>query len=284
MINLLHTIYHVGFFSVGVLSVSLERISVGTFFALFTLSSRVMSQAGVLAHLPMTWSQIAVSVERINRFLSSIDTDIPNCLPSTKGILLKAENIELPNLSKVNLTCVQGSFIGIIGETGSGKTTLTMQAAGLVTARGNLSYYGFNSNDVMYIPSSGDVCPVMTLRENIDPCACDETLSRLLSLIGMEERWKISGLGYDDAIDDFALTLSSGERQRLALSRAFIRRPKILILDEALSNVDLPSAKCILRRLSEILLPYGSIILVSHREGELYLCNEVLDLATAVYS
>ena len=179
-------------------------------------------------------------------------------------------------LHDVTLSMPPGSIIALIGESGSGKTTLAKlllrfhePSAGCIEIGGCdvrdipldalRSCIGYVDQEVCFF--SG------TIEENLklgNPGATDESVVRAASAAGLDSL--IAGLpeGYRTRIGERGLTLSGGQRQRLAIARALVRDPRILILDEATSNLDLSSEleiqKTILKLKRE-----KTIILIAHR-------------------
>jgi ATP-binding cassette subfamily B protein len=106
-----------------------------------------------------------------------------------------------------------------------------------------------------------------TIRDNITfarPDASDEEIDEACSLIGLDELLARQPQGLDSPVHERGVSLSSGERQLLALARAFLARPRVLVLDEATSNLDLKSETRIERAL-DVLLEGRTAIIIAHR-------------------
>jgi ATP-binding cassette subfamily C protein len=88
--------------------------------------------------------------------------------------------------------------------------------------------------------------------------------------------------GLDTRIGHRGALLSAGERQRLALACAILRRPRLLLLDEATNAIDVAAEEPILRALSA-LRPHATIVMVAHRTESLRLCEEILEFPGAVF-
>jgi len=185
-----------------------------------------------------------------------------------------------PILSNINLVIKPGMTLAIIGPTGSGKTTLVNLIPRLIDAsQGEVLIDG---NDVRCIP-------VKLLRKNIgfvpqETFLFSETIEENISF-GVENarpkevKWaaNISTIAsdlenfpekYQTLIGERGVNLSGGQKQRTAISRALLRKPKILILDDALSAVDTYTEEKILKSLMESYYNQ-STILISHRVSTL---------------
>jgi ATP-binding cassette subfamily B protein len=182
----------------------------------------------------------------------------------------------VPVLRDVDLVIAPGETIAIVGETGAGKSTI----AKLVTR-----FYDPTEGRVLI--DGHDLCRVTfeslrrqigvvpqepflfggTIRDNITfarPDATDEEIEEACRLIGLDELLGRQGDGLDSPVHERGVSLSSGERQLLALTRAFLARPRVLVLDEATSNLDLKSETRIERAL-DVLLEGRSAIIIAHR-------------------
>jgi len=180
-----------------------------------------------------------------------------------------------------------GTIFGIMGRSGSGKTTITRLLQGL-----NPSYEGIIKIDGMdlreielhHLRSNIGVVPQEnflfrgTIRENIGvarPNATFADVVRAAQLAGAEEFIERLPRGYDTFLDEGATNLSGGQRQRLAIARALIIDPPVLILDEATSALDAESEAIINANLMRIASD-RTIICVSHRLSMLVPADAIL--------
>ncbi|WP_018460629.1 ABC transporter ATP-binding protein [Thermus oshimai] len=192
------------------------------------------------------------------------------------GLTLEGRRV----LRDITLTVPEGMTLGITGRTGSGKSLLLALIPRLLDpAEGRVLVGGV---DVRRIP-------LLTLRRLVgvapqEPFLFSETLFENIAF-GLDEpdpervEWaaKLAGIheeilafpkGYETLLGERGVTLSGGQRQRVALARALARRPKILILDDALSAVDTETEARILKGLKEV-LGRQTTFLVSHRTATL---------------
>ena len=182
----------------------------------------------------------------------------------------------IPVLRDVDLVIAPNEKISIVGETGAGKSTI----AKLVTrfydpTEGRVLIDGHDLREVTFESLRRQIGVVPqeaflfggTIRDNITfarPDATDEEIAEACSLIGLDELLERQVNGLDSVIHERGVSLSSGERQLLALARAFLARPRVLVLDEATSNLDLKSETRIERAL-DVLLEGRTAIIIAHR-------------------
>lgn len=181
-----------------------------------------------------------------------------------------------PALEDINLTIPRGASVGIVGRTGSGKTTLVHLIPRLYDpSSGRVLVDG---NDVRRIPLAvlrGSIALVPqdaflfsdTVRANIAfgaPDADEDRIRWAAEMAGLLEEIRDLPNGFDTLLGERGINLSGGQKQRLALARALVRDPAILILDDALSAVDASTEERILRNLQEIMRGRTTIV-VSHR-------------------
>jgi ATP-binding cassette subfamily B protein len=200
-----------------------------------------------------------------------------------------------PALDRVSFTIDEGSVLGIVGRSGSGKTTVTrlLQALhsdyhGLVKLDG----HDLREFDVDHLRTSLGVVLQEnflfrgTIRETIvaaKPHATFEEMVRASRLAGAEEFIERLPAGYETFIQEGSSNLSGGQRQRLAIARALIGDPRILMLDEATSALDADSEAIVnanLRRIAQ----GRTLIVISHRLSALVDADKIVVLeGGAVY-
>ncbi|TDT61095.1 ABC transporter ATP-binding protein [Fonticella tunisiensis] len=183
---------------------------------------------------------------------------------------------ETPSLKNINITLKKGQTLGIIGRTGSGKSTLVNLLVRLYNVKDNNIF--INGHDINRIP-------LKVLRENIglvpqDAFLFSTTIAENINLACEDfdmdriiESAKASDI-YDNIMDfsnkfetvvgERGVTLSGGQKQRVSISRAIIKNPDILVFDDCLSAVDAKTEVKILDNLRKIMRDRTSII-ISHR-------------------
>ena len=181
-----------------------------------------------------------------------------------------------PVLKDVSLHIEAGQSIAFVGPTGAGKSTLAKLIARFYDPdSGEILIDGQNVRDVSLdsLHSQLGVVPQEpflfhgSIRDNLKfavPHADEETLLAACRAVGIEDMIARLPQGLDTPCHERGSSLSSGERQLLALARAFLSRPRVLILDEATSNVDQQSESRIERAL-DTLLQGRTAIIIAHR-------------------
>ena len=181
---------------------------------------------------------------------------------------------ETPTIRDVNLRLPAGSFTAVVGPSGSGKSTL----AALIgrhhdVSEGAVRIGGVDVRDIapadlhraVGVLPQRSVLLRTSVRDNIRlavPDADDATVIAAATAANIHDRILLLEQGYDTVVGD-DLTLSSGEKQRIAIARALITDPRILILDEPTSNVDPESAAAIASAISEVVRG-RTVVLIAH--------------------
>src|SRR5215471_7165170 len=257
----------------------------------------------------LTWPMIALgwvvnllergraSMERLNYILDTVP-DVKDQSDIVDGFTVLGE-IEFRNLSfsydgtttlrNISLRISKGKTVAIVGATGSGKTSLVqliprlhnappdslfidgvpIERIPLATLRGAI---GFIPQDTFLFGE--------TIRENIAfgvESATDEQIIRAAAVSNIEADVQSFPNKYDTLVGERGITLSGGQKQRTAISRAVLRDPRILILDDALSSVDTYTEEQILRELKGVMQNRTSI-LISHRVSTVKDADEIIVL------
>ncbi len=196
-------------------------------------------------------------------------------------------NTTVPALDRVSFTVPAGSTLGIVGRSGSGKSTITRLLQGI-----NRDYKGFvkvdgadlRDVDLRHLRQSLGVVLQDnflfrgSIRDNIIAGRPGLTLSDAVyaaRLAGAEEFIERMPNGFETYIEEGSPNLSGGQRQRLAIARALITDPRILILDEATSALD-PESEAVVTANLERIASGRTMILVSHRLSSLAGCDQIL--------
>ena len=192
-------------------------------------------------------------------------------------------------LDGVSFEIPQGTIFGVMGRSGSGKTTVTRLLQGL-----NREYEGLIKLDGMdlrdidldHLRSNIGVVPqenflfTGTIRDNIAaarPKSSFDKIVRMAQLAGAEEFIERLPNGYDTIVEEGAANFSGGQRQRLAIARALLVDPPILILDEATSALDAESEAIVNANLMRI-AQGRTVIIISHRLSALSMADSILVL------
>ena len=192
-------------------------------------------------------------------------------------------------LSGVSLTIRKGETIGIIGESGAGKSTILRlllrfwdPVSGRITLDGtDMRYVSFeNLRARIGLVEQQTFIYDDTAAGNIGfgkPDATEEEIRTAAHRAGIGRRIERLPDGYDTRLGEFGNQLSGGERQRIGIARVMLTNPDIIIMDEPTSSLDIFNEKLILKTLQEEYTD-KTIILVSHRHSTLTGCSRILGL------
>jgi ATP-binding cassette subfamily B protein len=179
-------------------------------------------------------------------------------------------------IKNLSLNIPHGATIAIVGTTGSGKSTLIKLLLRFYELKqGKITLDGLNLQDIIIYDLRKAIGLVSqevflfhgTVRENIAYGSPDATLAEIIMAAKIAEADQfISQLpyGYDTIVGERGQKLSGGQRQRLAIARAILKNPPILILDEATSAVDNETESAIARSLKKI-TQHRTTIMIAHR-------------------
>jgi ATP-binding cassette subfamily C protein len=186
-----------------------------------------------------------------------------------------------------NLRILPGTFVGVAGTSGAGKTTLADLIVGLLRPQaGRILVDGIALNEdtlASWRAQLGYVSqdPFLfhdTVRRNLHwarPEASEGDMQEALALAGADEIVRRMDGGLDAIVGERGSLVSGGERQRIALARALMRKPKLLVMDEATNAIDVEGERVLLERLVAI-RPRLTIVMIAHRAESLALCDRVL--------
>ncbi len=271
---------------------------VGSLFAFMMLSQRVAQPLVGLARLIEDFEEVGGAVAEaaivLNRPLEA-DASSGGLRPKFAGaitfddVTFTYPGTKTPALDRVGFSIPAGTMLGVVGRSGSGKSTLTRLLQGITR-----DYSGFvkiDGADLREInlrhlrQSFGTVLQENflfrgSIRDNIlagRPGLTLDDAVRAARLAGAEEFIERMPNGYETYIEEGSPNLSGGQRQRLAIARALITDPRILILDEATSALD-PESEALV---NANLLRIGrgrTMVIVSHRLSSLTDCDQILVL------
>ena len=262
-----------------------HRLSLGALIAFFLYLNRFFSPIQLLVQQYNSLQQGRSSITRLRELLEtppSVDErDDADELATIDG-RITFEHVTFgydpdhPVLTDVNLEIAAGESVAFVGPTGAGKSTIAKLAnrfydptAGRVLVDGvDVRTVTLRSlrNQVGVVPQE----PFLfagSIRTNLSfgrPEATDAEIEEAIDVVGLRDLVDRLPAGIDTEVHERGQTLSAGERQLLALARAFLARPRVLILDEATSSLDLQSETIVERALDRI-LEGRSAILIAHR-------------------
>lgn len=184
------------------------------------------------------------------------------------------------NLSIENLYLETGKIHGLVGHNGAGKSILLKLIMGIMEPdSGNIDYEGIDIKEVTLMPQTPYLLHTSVYENIIYPLKLrgiepDETeIDRLLEMAGLSGQK-----------NQYALSLSSGERQKLSFLRAIIFKPKLILMDETLSNLDPESEDSIIQMIKNTQADQKTTwVIVSHQlETKKGLCNEIHRMSKGV--
>ena len=260
-------------------------VSLGTVVAFVLLLANLFDPVQQLSQLYNTLQSAAAALHKLFTILDT-EPDVgevanPTPLPATgdlvvNNITFSYATAARPALSDVSLTLPAGTRLALVGPTGAGKSTLAKLMARLYDPQsGSVSFGGVDlrqasmedlRNRIVVIPQEGFLFDG-SVRDNLliaKPDASEQELLAALDKLELRERFEALPEGLDTQVRERGSRLSAGERQLVALSRAALVDPAVLVLDEATSNLD-PGTEMIIESALEKLMVQRSVIVVAHR-------------------
>lgn len=235
-----------------------SKISAGEFFSLFLYSTFIFNPLQEMASVINIYGEAAVSLENFSAILN-VKKEVRPLHPVTvnrvmdlefKGVSFKHQSSGQNALDDISFRTTNGQTIAFVGPSGSGKTTLIKLLVGLYQPKeGTVQYNGVTSTaiDMDLLRSKiGFVTqePQLfsgTIRENmlfVCPGATDEDCLAVLHKAACQKLLSRADKGLDTVIGEGGVKISGGEKQRLSIARALLRKPEILVFDEATSSLD----------------------------------------------
>ena len=271
-----------------------KTISIGELVAFQMISGRVTGPLVQLVSLVHSYQQCALSVRMLGSVMNRpAEAGIGSGLRPIIDGQLEFENITFrynptssPALEDVSLKIPKGSVVGIVGRSGSGKTTLTRMMQGMYQPQQGLiriDNLDMRELDISHLRQNIGVVLQDnflfrgTVRENIamakPNCSFPEVVY-VAKLAGAAEFIERLPQSYDTLLEENGSNLSGGQKQRLAIARALLKDPKILIFDEATSALD-PESEAIVQRNLNHIAKGRTVIIVSHRLSTLTGCDQI---------
>jgi ATP-binding cassette subfamily B protein len=260
-------------------------LSIGALIAFFLYLNRFFQPIQLLTQQYNLYQQGQASIVKLRTLIDTEPTveEAPDAveLPPITGEIVFEDvsfgyDAEIPVIRDVNLRIAPGETVAFVGATGAGKSTM----AKLVTrfydpTGGRVLIDGYDLRDVTLLSLRQQLGVVPqepflfagTMRENIAfarPGAGDDEVEEAVRTVGLGDLVGRLPEGLDTEVHERGQSLSSGERQLLALARAFLAHPRVLVLDEATSNLDLQSETKIEAAL-DVVLEGRTAILIAHR-------------------
>ncbi len=266
--------------------------------ALVAFLTYAVNLANPVKRLSRVYGNLQRAMAAVDRVFAVIDlketiTDKPDAkaLPETKGeVSISNVTFEykkgVPALSDISLEVKPGQMIAFVGPSGAGKSTI----ANLIprfyeVTSGKIAIDGHDIRDVTLASLREQIGIVpqetmlfsTTVRENIRYGrldATDEEVEAAAKAANADSFIKELPQGYDTPIGERGLNLSGGQRQRMAIARAILKNPRILILDEATSALDTESEKIVQAALDKLMIGRTSFV-IAHRLSTIFNADQI---------
>ena len=267
------------------------KLSVGTLLMFYSLMGYFFSPVQSLMALQTSLQGAVVAFERLQQMVGIEREKI-----GADSEEICAREITVKNLTfqygtrkhiikDMSFSIKKNEKIAIVGESGSGKTTIARLLLGLYdVSRGSIRYGDKDICDIDKKALRKKIAYVSqepyffkgTMKDNIlfgNDDVSDEAILKVLKLVKLDEYINENPEGIYTKLQENATNLSGGQRQRLSLARALVRKPEVLILDEATSNLDVITEKSITESIDNI--QGMTIIVIAHRLSTIKRCDRI---------
>lgn len=271
-------------------------LTIGSMVAFNAYIDKLFSSISRLLSLNMNFQGISVSMERIELLEEEFD-EVPlyqgrEDHPSFESI--RVDNVsfayqEANVLDQISLTCKKPGLYAIVGKNGCGKSTLAKLLMGFYeTQGGKISFGDVNLHDIglqalrkniTYVQKEGFFLKD-TLINNIkiaDQNASDEQVIALCKALNLHEFISSLPEGYHTVLEENAGNLSSGQKQKISIARAFLRNSQVVVLDEITSDLDGKSEKEIVKMIKD-LSEKKIVLFISHRINSILSSDQIFVL------
>ncbi|MBQ7695857.1 MAG: peptidase domain-containing ABC transporter [Lentisphaeria bacterium] len=258
-------------------------ITIGALIAFQMLANRVTGPLVKMVGLIHEYQQIALSVKMLGVVMNTPPEPAGGGVRNPLRGAIEFDRVsfryrpDLPYvITDLSLQIRAGETIGLVGRSGSGKTTITKLLQGLYNVQqGIIRIDGIDIRELDKAHLRRNLGVVLqenyffsgTVRENIALARQNASLEEIIyasQLAGADEFVQKLPRGYDTVLEENGSNLSGGQRQRLAIARALLTNPPILIFDEATSSLD-PESEEVIRRNLNAIARGRTVIIVSHR-------------------
>jgi len=262
-------------------------ITLGEFFSLYIYSFFIFAPLGELGNVSAQYQEAKASLEILNGVLAREPEAKPHS-PQSIDVLSSIELSQLrftyesathETLRNLTLHIKGGETVALVGPSGSGKSTVVKLLVGLYRPNhGDLMYNGVKYDSIDYealrtrvgLVSQETQLFAGTIRENllfVNPQASDAECMKALTSAAALPIIERGDKGLDTKIGEGGIKISGGERQRLAIARALLRKPELLIFDEATSSLDSLTERSITETIKKVVDERSTLmtVLVAHR-------------------
>ncbi len=263
-----------------------QRITVGQFFSLFIYSFFIFGPLQELGNVVNTWRETEVSLRKFDDILAMKPEPRPD-QPVPVGTLrtlafrdvgFQHQSANKPALQGISFEVARGETIAFVGPSGAGKTTLVKLLVGLYRPQSGHILYNQTPEDLIDIDGLRNSIGFVTqdaqlfsgsIRENllfVQPDATDADCMDVLRQASVDSLLARAEKGLDTVIGEGGVKVSGGEKQRLSIARALLRKPQLLVFDEATSSLDSLTEEEISSTIRTVAASRDAItILIAHR-------------------
>ena len=281
----------------GTRMVDSGALTSGQVVALYNYMAQILTELVKLANLTFTLSRAVASGQRVSALLKTPeerrDGDLP--MPGSAPVVeFRNVSFRYPgagddSLSGISFSLYEGESLGVIGGTGSGKSTLACLCAAVnQPASGEILYYGKPEIELS-LPDLRRLCGLVsqraflfsgTVRDNIlrgredaDDADIEEALDAAEALDFVKQKES----GVDSEVKRGGSNFSGGQKQRLSIARALVRKPRLLILDDSFSALDYRTDLAVRTKIAALPFPHATII-ITQRPSSVIGCDRILVL------
>jgi ATP-binding cassette subfamily B protein len=263
-----------------------QKITVGQFFSLLIYSFFIFGPLQELGNIINTYRETEVSLNNFRTIMNIPKDPKPaNPVPLDELNTLEFRNVgfthqtaSVPALSDISFSAERGDTIAFVGPSGAGKTTLVKLLVGLYPPKqGEILYNGYSSTvidldrlreRIGFVTQDTQLFSG-TIRENllfVRPDATDIECLEVMHKAAADSLLLRADRGLDTVIGEGGVKVSGGEKQRLSIARALLRRPHLIVFDEATSSLDSLTEEEISRTMRDVASDRGATtILIAHR-------------------
>ena len=274
------------------------RLTLGALIACTIIAGRAVAPLAQLAALLTRYHTATTALGALNKIMEApverepgrtfVNRSRLDGRIDFRAVTFRYPGQEVDALRELSFSIPPGSRVGIVGRMGSGKSTIAKLLIGLYHPQaGNVLIDGIDTRqidpadlrrNVGYMPQnvvlfSGTVRQNLTMGTHVD----DDTMLRAAQLVGLDEHVSRHPLGYDMPVGERGDGLSGGQKQAVALARALLSDPPVLLLDEPTASVDTATEEQFKARLGRT-LEGRTLVVITHRETMLTLVDHLIVL------
>ncbi|MGX7352543.1 ABC transporter ATP-binding/permease [Enterococcus canis] len=284
--------------TIGGQQVSIGNLQQGQVLALINYLTQMLLALIVVSNLVVIFTRADASVQRVSEVLATpVDESESHgsLTPAPTSTVYQFDHVNFRYTEKsgyaltdLSFTVKKGQLIGITGPTGSGKSTLTQLLGRFYTAEGRLTFYDTPIEDweafalrqqLAYVPQGASLFSG-TIRSNLLWGKADATETECWQALDLAAADFVRTMpeGLDTPVVEGGLNFSGGQKQRLTIARALIRKPAVLVLDDALSALDYQTELQLRQGLRQA-FPETTIFIISQRISAITAADQIFYLA-----